>query len=197
MVLPPLTCLEDLAFLAFLSPSWPSICLAKQTEPLKSCKILHLPDYRSCPSLLPFAPSFLSITCYNFVPWSLLKMMAPNSDLLITSLSLDVFLFCTYCSNCQTLIHLSILLLNALLSSLTNTVYRTTQNAFGIRAKLIAILFIYLFLNRSPFYIFALLKRLFKPKAYWVALDQEIYGNTVCLKGRGNGNVSAVWHLFL
>lgn len=35
---------------------------------LNPCKILHLPDYPSCPSLLLFAPSLLSIMCYNFVP---------------------------------------------------------------------------------------------------------------------------------
>ena len=83
--------------------------------------------------------------CYNFVPWSLLKVMAPKSDLLIISLSLDVFLFCTHCSNCQTLIHPLILLLNAFLSSLTNSAYRITQNAFGIQAKLIAISFFFFF----------------------------------------------------
>lgn len=64
-----------------------------------------------------------------FAPWSLLKTIAPKSDLSITSLSLDVFLFYMCRSNCQTLIPFSDLLLNAFLSSSTNTLYGIILNS--------------------------------------------------------------------
>jgi len=49
-----------------------------------------------------------------------------------------------------------------------------------------------------PFYIhfslleFALVKRVFTPRQYSAALGWGTHGNTVCPKGKGNGNVSAV-----
>lgn len=39
---------------------------------------------------------------------------------------------------------------------------------------------------------FFLVKRVFKPRRYSAALDWGTNGNTVCPKGKGNGNVSAV-----
>lgn len=120
----------------------------------------------------------MSVTYYNLVPWSLLKMFAPQSDLSLISLSADVLLFCTCCSNCGTLIHLSILLLNATLSSLTNIpCMELHQIRLASRQNWLQ----FLVFNASPFYIhfsfleFVLVKRVFKPNTYWAAQNQGIY----------------------